>query len=150
MANQTTAPSFPRLPLLGAAGLVLVSLAAATVGRITHMTETPTAAMPTRQLALRVADGAGGAVLLFDAGDGRQVATITGENGFLRGTLRALARERHMESIGPQAAFMLTAWNDGRLTIEDTATGGRIELEAFGPDNLAVFAKLLTAQGHTP
>jgi putative photosynthetic complex assembly protein len=63
----------------------------------------------------------------------------------LRSTLRALARERHRENIGPQAPFVLVGRTDGRLTLLDPSTGQRIDLEAFGPSNAAVFASLRLA-----
>ena len=42
------------------------------------------------------------------------------------------------------APFELIARADGRLTLIDTATEARIDLESFGPTNAAVFARLLT------
>jgi len=70
-----------------------------------------------------------------------------GTNGFLRGTLRGLARERKRQGIGPEAPFRLTAHDDGRLTLADPATGRRVDLESFGPTNAAVFSQLLVAGG---
>ncbi len=43
----------------------------------------------------------------------------------------------------PAIPFHLTRWSDGRLTIDDTATGQLIELEAFGHTNEDAFARLL-------
>jgi putative photosynthetic complex assembly protein len=147
MSQASAKPGFPRLPLVGALTLVTLSLLAAAAGRLTGAGEREPTGVATLAREFRVADGADGSVLVFDAHSGRQIEAVTGQNGFLRGTLRALARERRMESIGPAAAFRLTAWNDGRMTLDDLATGGRVELEAFGPDNVAVFARLLTAPG---
>jgi putative photosynthetic complex assembly protein len=70
-----------------------------------------------------------------------------GTNGFLRATMRGLARQRLREDEGADTPFRLTEWADGRLTLEDPATGRRIEMEAFGETNEAVFARLLTASG---
>jgi putative photosynthetic complex assembly protein len=71
---------------------------------------------------------------------------VQGEAGFLRGALRALARERRKRDLGAEAAFELIARGDGRLTLNDPATGERIDLESFGPTNFATFARLLTAK----
>ncbi len=58
---------------------------------------------------------------------------VQGQNGFLRGTLRGLARARHSEGLDDRTPFHLAAWPDGRLTLDDPATGRRLDLEAFGP-----------------
>jgi integrase len=79
--------------------------------------------------------------------DGRMVVVVAGEQGFLRGALRALARERSLRGLGPEHPFLLIGRADGRLTLEDPATGQRVDLESFGPTNAGVFRRLLTAQG---
>ncbi len=43
--------------------------------------------------------------------------------------------------------FRLSAWSDGRLTLEDPATGRAVDLEAFGPTNEATFVRLLPISG---
>ena len=72
---------------------------------------------------------------------------MTGANGFLRGTLRGLARERKRQGVGAEQPFRLIGRADGRLTLEDPATGRRVDLESFGPTNAAVFAQMLMAKG---
>lgn len=139
---------FPKAPLWGALAMVVVAIAAAAGGRIWGVQDNRVAGVSAVQAReFRVADGTDGSVLITDAASGRQIDALTGQNGFLRGTLRALARERRLESMGAQGAFRLTAWSDGRLTLDDVATGRHVELDAFGSDNVAVFARLLTMQG---
>ncbi|MBQ0930348.1 photosynthetic complex assembly protein PuhC [Ideonella sp. 4Y16] len=85
--------------------------------------------------------------------DGHPLATLSaGAHGFLRGALRALARERRVAGLAaqvplaastPTPAFRLRAHADGRLSLDDPATGVRIDLESFGPTNTADFAQLL-------
>lgn len=96
-----------------------------------------------RELLFR--DGPAGEVVAIDAGTGAQIASFHGEQGFLRSTLRALVRERKREGMGPQAPLQLIGRSDGRLTLVDPSTGQRIDLEAFGPSNAAVFASLRQA-----
>jgi putative photosynthetic complex assembly protein len=72
-----------------------------------------------------------------------------GTNGFVRGVLRGLARERRLNDVGAQPPFQLTRWSDGRLSLDDPATGRRIDLVAFGPTNAGAFAQLLTAPDPT-
>jgi putative photosynthetic complex assembly protein len=93
---------------------------------------------------LQFEDRADGAVVVYDARSEQIAAVLAPEtNGFVRGVMRGLARERRREDIGSGPPFMLTRWSDGRLSIEDEATHQRIELVAFGPTNFAAFARLL-------
>jgi putative photosynthetic complex assembly protein len=94
--------------------------------------------------ALRFEDRPNGDIAVIDATERRVIDTVHGEAGFLRGALRALARERHKRDLGSEQPFELIARADGRLTLEDPATGERLDLESFGPTNEAVFARLLT------
>ena len=68
-----------------------------------------------------------------------------GTNGFVRGTLRALARGRRQADLGRDIPFRLAAWRDGRVVLQDTATGQEVQLNAFGDTNKDVFLRLLTA-----
>jgi putative photosynthetic complex assembly protein len=98
------------------------------------------------QRSLRFVDRPNGDIAVLDASTQREVAHFQGEQGFLRGSLRALARERQRRGMGPQAPFELTGHVDGRITLRDTATGQRIALESFGPTNSAVFSQLQWAR----
>lgn len=92
---------------------------------------------------LHFADRADGAVVVTDARTDQTVDVLQGEQGFVRATMRGLARARHSEGIGAAAPFRLTAWTDGRLTLDDATTGRHLELQAFGSLNSVVFARLL-------
>lgn len=91
------------------------------------------------------ADQAGGGLKITDAGSGRIVKIIVpGEpSGFVRGVVRSMGRERRMRHVGATAPFRLASWPDGELSLTDTFTGRVIELNSFGPDNRASFARLL-------
>ena len=84
-------------------------------------------------LALRFEDRPDGSVAVIDAARGRVLDTVVGEAGFLRGTMRGLARERKRLGIGAGPEFHLIGRADGRLTLLDPATAQRIDLESFGP-----------------
>jgi putative photosynthetic complex assembly protein len=103
----------------------------------------PAAALAERTLAF--ADGPDGAVLVTDTTTGERLAELRGEQGFLRGVLRGLARDRRAHGVGPATPYRLTLHADGRLLITDPETGQRIDLASFGPDNAAVFARWLPA-----
>ncbi len=98
------------------------------------------------QRLLQFSDLPDGAVGVTDAGSGKEVARFEGEQGFLRGTLRAVARERRMRGLGAEQPLELIAYRDGRLSLHDPATGTRIALESFGTTNASVFARLLDPQ----
>jgi putative photosynthetic complex assembly protein len=91
------------------------------------------------------ADQADGGLKITDVGTRRVVKTIVpGEpSGFIRGIIRSMGRERRMHHIGPSAPFHLASWPDGELSLTDTYTGRVLELNSFGPDNRASFARLL-------
>lgn len=94
------------------------------------------------QRELVFTDTPDGQILVTDSFDSKEVTRFEGEQGFLRGTLRALARERKRRNIGPQAPFQVIAHTDGRLTLLDPSTSERIDLESFGPVNSAIFRNL--------
>lgn len=111
-----------------------------------HQADAPVQA----QRLLRFVDGPGGAVLAIDATTGATIATFVGEQGFLRSTLRGLLRDRKREGLGSDTPVELVWHRDGRLTLRDPETGQRIDLESFGPDNMAVFAGLFSADARRP
>lgn len=92
---------------------------------------------------LHFADRTDGAIDVTEAGSGALVQRIEGQQGFVRGTLRGFARERRARGVGPEAPFELVLRTDGRLTLIDPSTGRRVDLESFGPTNLADFARLM-------
>ena len=69
-----------------------------------------------------------------------------GTENFIRGVLRGLARERRSHSLDRGIPFRLARHGDGRLTLQDLATGRRIDLQAFGATNVGSFRRLLDAQ----
>lgn len=138
---------FPRAPLYGAAALVLVAILAVAFVRLTGTGASRLPESPAVQVReLRFEDRADGGIDVIDARAGQRIDVVTGTNGFMRGTLRGLARERKRAGVGPVAPFVLTARADGRLTLEDPSTGRHVDLESFGPTNTATFAQLLTLQ----
>jgi putative photosynthetic complex assembly protein len=88
-----------------------------------------------------------GSVGVISASSGKMIAQVEGQAGFVRGILRALARERRIQEITSDDAFELSSRSDGRLTLVDLATGNRIDLESFGRDNAAQFAAFLNSAG---
>ena len=148
MSPTASDTSFPRGPLLGAAALILAALAGTALMRLSGVDiHTPdAAAVVTREL--RFEDRPDGSIAVIDANDQHAVTTITGQSGFVRGTLRGLARERKRSGLGPDAPFLLIGRANGRLTLQDPATGRVVDLDSFGPANAGEFVRLLNA-GHS-
>jgi putative photosynthetic complex assembly protein len=103
---------------------------------------------PVAQRSLSFEDAEDGGILVRD-GDSRDVALTlpSGTNGFLRGALRAMADRRRVASQPYDAPFLLTAWGDGRITIEDPLTGQRVAVSSFGPTQVKSFVALLDRDG---
>lgn len=142
--------SKPVLIMVG--GIALFALAMTTAVRVGLLPAVPSApelraerhTPVAQERTLRFIDAPDGSVRVIDVANGREVARFGSEGGgFVRGVLRGLARDRGMRGIGAAPPFRLAQWQDGALTLTDTATGRVIELGSFGPTNRATFAKLL-------
>jgi len=131
-------------PVWAMLGLALLTLAVVGAQRLAGGLPVDTTDV-TWQRPLHFVDRPNGDVAVLDARDRREVASFGGEQGFLRGALRTLARERLRRGLGPSEPFVLSGHANGRLTLSDPATGTRIALESFGPRNVAVFAPLRDA-----
>lgn len=67
----------------------------------------------------------------------------SGEGSFVRGILRSLTRERRAKGFDNNKPFELIADSEHRLLLLDKATGTTLLLNAFGPNNVAMFAQFL-------
>ena len=102
-------------------------------------------ASPAKVLQLRFEDRQDGSIAVIDFKTGKQIESVQGEAGFVRGTLRGLAQERIRRGLDSGPPFELIYRTDGRLTLTDTATGRMVDLESFGPTNAGTFFKLFNA-----
>ncbi|WP_082540082.1 photosynthetic complex assembly protein PuhC [Bosea sp. Leaf344] len=148
-ARHRPAPAtMPRWPLYGMAALALSALAITGFARgtgigVTGVPESPAVAA----IDLVFADREDGSATVSDA-SGRLLATLpVSTEGFVRGATRALVRDRKRLGLGPEIPFRLERRANGRLSLGDPATGGRIELDAFGPSNSGAFARFLPTPG---
>lgn len=146
---------FPRWTLIAAATLITVTIIGSATARHFRLkaqaqAETAEPAAPLAARDLTFLDTADGSVEIRDAGSGGVVFTAgPGTNGFIRGVMRGLARHRRARGVDEAPPFRLAEWPDGRLTLEDLATGKEIELSAFGADNRAAFHRLLAGETQT-
>jgi putative photosynthetic complex assembly protein len=150
---------FPHLPLRAALGLAVFALIATAGARYFGLgtalqSESPVRMERQLRFVEHVAGGNGIGAGGIDVIDARSVIKIDelrpGADGFMRATLRGLARERRRNGLGPEVPFELALHADGSLTLVDPTTARRIQLQAFGPSNSGAFARLLTAGTGTP
>jgi len=144
-----TSGGLPRGILIGAAVLIAFAISTTLFGRVSdigalHMP----AATAVQTLSLIFEDRDDGSVAVHDASDGAVIYVVDpGVGGFIRATMRGMARERRRMSIGERPPFLLTRWSDGTASLEDKTTGRVINLDAFGSTNAGAFAQLFTARG---
>jgi len=159
MSEPFTPANTPHLPLRAAVAMVVIALVAVTTARVLGITPGPVIDSPVRierdlHFVEHQTTGVGVAAGGIDVLDARTNLKIDelrpGEDGFIRATVRGLARERMRRGIGQQVPFRLALHTDGRLTLEDPTISRTLELEAFGPSNSGAFARFLgaTARGN--
>jgi putative photosynthetic complex assembly protein len=137
----------PRMLVVAVALAMATAFGAALIGpKAVGGLTVPPAGQVVAERTLRFTDRPDKAVEVTEATTGQVLAVFEGEQGFLRGMLRSMARARRMRDIPGAEPLRLTAWGDGRITLDDPSTGEHLELEAFGPTNVAVFTALLPAQ----
>lgn len=151
MTTPPRADNFPRWFLVSAGLLIGISLTSVALVRITGNgpDQRRAAEAPQAERALRFEDRPNGDIAVIDGISGRLVTTIHGEQGFVRGALRALARERKARGLGAEHPFELAVRPDGSLSLIDPVTQQRIDLHSFGPSHAGSFAALLDTP-HAP
>jgi putative photosynthetic complex assembly protein len=145
---QPTHTYLARWPLIGMAVLLVLSFAIIVFARITGVGVMGVPASPvTSSISLTFKDRDDGSVVVRD-GTGRTLETIpVSADGFVRGAMRSMARDRKKSGLGSEVPFILERRANGRLGLSDPATGGRLELDAFGPSNSGAFARFLPVPG---
>lgn len=148
MHDRAEQPPIPRLLLRAALGLILFSVVAVVVGQYTQrglvMMQHTT---PVEQVRLMFEDRPGGDTIVREAGTDRVVAVLPADgDGFIRGVLRGLSRHRVVRRLEGEPVYELTLWESGMLTFRDPETDQRIDVNSFGKDNLAAFARLLPSR----
>ena len=145
-------PTVPRGALIGAAALLLfvMAMAGAVKAGLIPVSADPSASRAAAQVApaqtrlLRFTDRADGAVVVSDAGTGAEVSVIGfGEGGFVRATMRRMAKVRAAQGVGSEPPFKLILWENGALSLSDPETGRDAEIHGFGQDHSRIFAEML-------
>ena len=98
-------------------------------------------------LFLRVEDAPEGTVIVRNAETGAEIKTFKrAEGSFVRAVLRALVNDRRRKGTEIKGDFRLERHASGQLHLIDEVTGKRLTLNAYGPDNSAVFAAFMSNQ----
>ena len=149
-------PTVPRGALIGAAVLLLfvMAMAGAVKWGFLPVAADPSASRaaahiaPAQSRLLRFSDREDGAVVVSDAATGAEVKVIGfGEGGFVRATMRRIAKARAAQGIGAEPPFKLILWENGALSLSDPETGREAEIHGFGQDHSRMFAEMLTENG---
>jgi len=148
MSHDHRSEQVPRPALIAAGVIIALVITGGTISHLSGASDSAPTAAPVMSRDLVFRDRADGAILVFDSHDtSAPIQVVAPEtNGFLRGTMRGLARQRIRQDADRDVPFRLTQWADNRLTLEDPTTHRRVDLEAFGETNETVFARLLTAK----
>lgn len=144
MSASALKPGLSFRPIHGALLMLGLIVAFAAVSRQTGMGVLRiTEAEIVQYRDIRFADRADGSLSVTDA-DGALISVVEpGQGGFIRGVMRGRARERRLDGQGAELPFRIARHADGRITLEDLATGVRVVLNSFGPTNAEAFARLL-------
>ncbi|WP_438274295.1 photosynthetic complex assembly protein PuhC [Nitrobacter sp.] len=142
----------PRGAILGAAALIGFSLVVASVSRLTGIgTVRADYAKVVQSVSVRFEDRADGGVAVIAPRSGAVVGIVpAGTDGFVRTVLRSLAFDRQRYGVDAEPAFVIAKWSDGHSTIEDPATGRRVDLGAFGAVNMGAFEHVIAMRGNRP
>lgn len=151
-AHHHDDPVIPRSVLIGIAVILAFTLtltAAVSFGLLPRSADPVASRAALESVAeaermLIFADRADGAVIISEASTGRTVSVIEyGKGGFVRATLRRLAKARAAAGFGPDQPFRLVRWDTGALSLTDPQTGKSAEIYGFGADHVKAFADML-------
>lgn len=150
--RSSAANGLPRGALLGAGGLVLLTLVlvftdqAMDVVRGEH-----TVTAPQTVHSLWFDDRGEAGIAVYADAQTDLLAVLPAERSrFLKTVVKSLSNIRDREGIGPAIPFQLVRWTDGTMVLADPATGQYMPLNGFGRDNEEAFLALLAAAEQRP
>jgi putative photosynthetic complex assembly protein len=141
----------PTGALIGAGLLILSVVGLAVFAKVTNADrggprlEPITQAVAARDLIFKTDPRNASAEMdVLDASTGQSIRHFgPTEGGFVRGSLRGLARLRTTQGISPEEPYRLTEWPGGRMTLQDRRTGMIVEVNAFGLSSVEGYRALL-------
>ncbi len=135
-----------RVPLLGAAGMVVLTLVAVALVQLSGSSSERRAAARTPRTVhdLSFRDLGSDRLAVVDTRLDKTIGIVEpGRDGLVRGALRGLQRVRKLRGLPADAPYQLVIWNNGRMTLSDMGTSRHIPLDSFGPTKTGVLAALL-------
>lgn len=129
---------YPTAPLAAAVSLVVLSLVSvAWIQFVDRGADRPLVQEAiVASMELHFYDRPDGSVAVFDATDDTLVDVLDpGTSGFVRATMRGLARARKMAGAGQETPFLLQQTAEGRVLLIDPVTERVVDLWAFGASN---------------
>lgn len=152
MSEAIASRMVPKGAIIGAAALIGFSLVVAGVGRLTGVGAVRANYVNTvHTMSFRFEDRADGGIAVIAPESGATLGVVpAGTDGFVRTVLRSLAFDRQRHGLGAGPPFVIAKWSDGHSTIDDPATGRRVDLAAFGAANMQTFEHLVAMRGAKP
>jgi putative photosynthetic complex assembly protein len=138
---------FPRGVLIAVASLIGFTILAIAIARLSGYDPSQAPASPEVAVRdLRFVEVGEGNIAVYDDATGELLETLPPESdGFIRGVLRTLIRERRMHGVDPDGPYRLSLRENGRFTLDDPTTDFFIDLRAFGLTNEAAVGRFLSA-----
>ncbi|MEO1732724.1 MAG: photosynthetic complex assembly protein PuhC [Pseudomonadota bacterium] len=125
--------------------MLLLALGFVTYARLTDrpLEGVPTEVPFVRERVVTLTTENNGAAIVR-AEDGQVIADIAaGEGGFIATIDRVVRRERTVNRAAQDMPILVRERADGRIVVFDPTTNWSAELNAFGPNNVQAFARLL-------
>lgn len=133
----------PRGLLWAMLALALASLAIVTFAVVTdrpHVGQPKPAAILAQKTVILEGHGAKAVTVRDETGN---VLVDLSHGGFVAVIQNGLQRARHVRGVDQSLPVRLVEYANGRLAIEDPASGWTAELGVFGDDNRAAFERLM-------
>lgn len=136
---------FPKGVLIAVAALLGFTIIVVGVARLTGMKMDQAPLAPEVQSRdIRFVAQDDGSMAVYDVATGAVVQTLPpGAEGFIRGVLRSLERQRKAHKASLAEPVHLARRADGDITLQDPITGILLAFRAYGASNHQSFAALL-------
>ncbi|WP_242467333.1 photosynthetic complex assembly protein PuhC [Thiocapsa imhoffii] len=138
---------FPRGILIALAALIAFTVLAVGIARLSGFDPSQEPRSPATVMRdVRFVDADNGFLQVYDFDTGELIEAIEpNEDGFLRGLLRTLLRERRLHQTDLDGPYRVSLRENGHFTIEDLSTDFYVDLRPFGRDNEAAIGRFVAS-----